>query len=715
MPEIGLTAVGDICLRTTDGEPPFLRARPALESGDLRFANLETVLAERGTKVRKAYLLHTDPSDADHLSTAGFDVVSVANNHALDLGPEGLAGTLDALRRRGIAAVGDPGSGSRITCLERNGLRVGFLGYCEEGLRWSWRPAGEADDAFDPVIRDVLAARDQCDVLVVSLHWGIEGALYPSPRQIRFARRLVDSGVHLVLGHHPHVLQGIERHGRGLIAYSLGNFQFPAGGARERQTLILRVRMSAAGVIGYDIVPARIGAGWTPNPLAGDEGSALREHVARISAPIREGRITEDWWLARVAGVHLTGNLEAWGRRIRRYGALEVPRLAKWCLAPFQRRCIYRVAVGLAVGNPSGVESRSALPPGPSSAANGAGHPPQINVVEERHPGGFERWTSARASSPFVTPSWLEAFRGRDRIPVYFRFVRGSETVGAIGGLLVRPRTRSLERVPLLRTLFFFSGPVVVRGDEVLISRCVERIRDHAAARGIPAVVCRSWDYPCRYSCDRRLFRTVSRVEYIVDLRGGPERLLARMRKNRRLSIRKASRGELTCGLHRRKELLSTLINLLERTRSMRQRKGYADYDYHYITYTSTELLGRLIDGGIARVACAEVKGEILAASLIVSQGRRAYAVLAGQSQRGSEIGAGDLLYYEVMRQLGNEGVETLSLGGNPVSGDEGLRFYKTSLGATPHTCTGVRSITPRARMVRALGYYYRRVHARFR
>jgi hypothetical protein len=335
--------------------------------------------------------------------------------------------------------------------------------------------------------------------------------------------------------------------------------------------------------------------------------------------------------------------------------------------------------------------------------------------VAESECGTYEEWIRSRSPSPFVTPDWLEAFRDRHRTPVYFRLLRGGETVAAIAGLLVRPRTRRLEETPALKALFTFGGPVVGDGDPTAISACLEELRSFAVGRGIPAVVCRSWDYPYRYSCDRQWFRTDTRVEYIVDLRGGPERQMARMGRTRRACIRRAARRGLRFRLHSGTEWIPVLIGLLEETRSVRRRKGYSDYDYHYITYTSTDLLARLLRRGVARIAGVDDGEKTLAACLVVNSASRAYAVLGGQCVKGYEAGAADLLYHHVIRRLGEEGVESLNLGGNPVSGDHGLRFYKTSLGATPHTCTGARSITPRARMIRALGNLYRRFHARIR
>ncbi len=99
------------------------------------------------------------------------------------------------------------------------------------------------------------------------------------------------------------------------------------------------------------------------------------------------------------------------------------------------------------------------------------------------------------------------------------------------------------------------------------------------------------------------------------------------------------------------------------------------------------------------------------AASLTVRQGSRAHVVLAGMSAEGYASGAGDLLHLTMMQKLQSEGVEALSLGGNPPSGDAGLRYYKASLGARPHTCTGGQVVSPAARLARLPGTLWRRIH----
>ena len=119
------------------------------------------------------------------------------------------------------------------------------------------------------IIKDILYARSISDIVAVSLHWGTENVFYPSPDQIKLARSFIDAGASLVLGHHPHVVQGVEIYKNGLIAYSLGNFQFeadPRKSIREetRQSIILSIHLNKNNVESYKMIPVKIDENLSP-------------------------------------------------------------------------------------------------------------------------------------------------------------------------------------------------------------------------------------------------------------------------------------------------------------------------------------------------------------------------------------------------------------------------------------------------------------------
>ena len=257
-----LAFVGDIILgkyvlndyaSLLDGDAdPFAAVRDLL-AADVLVGNLETPLVRAlpaRSPIHIGYRFGADATAAGALARAGFDAFSVANNHATDLLGDGLRETPDILRGLDIAAVGaarhadDPVA---LVTLERAGWKIGLLA----ATTYVNTSAGP-DDPKIPLYRTrdlprrllphLAGARDTHDLLIVLLHWGQEFTTDPDNFQRVTARRLLDGGADLVVGHHPHVLQGVERHAHGLVAYSLGNFLFANTDERSRHSGVLRVR-----------------------------------------------------------------------------------------------------------------------------------------------------------------------------------------------------------------------------------------------------------------------------------------------------------------------------------------------------------------------------------------------------------------------------------------------------------------------------------------
>lgn len=200
---------------------------------DLLIGNLESPL----TTVLEAQwgkcTLRGDPGWAGVLKEAGFNVLSLANNHLMDYGERGLLDTMEVLRDADIYFLGagkNRGEACAPLFLSVQGQRVAFLartqvivtspsfaGDARPGVAW-------LDEA--ETLSAIAVARARADIVVLLLHWGIENYSYPSPEQRRLARLFTEAGCSLILGHHPHVLQGVERVGKSLVSYSLGNFLF---------------------------------------------------------------------------------------------------------------------------------------------------------------------------------------------------------------------------------------------------------------------------------------------------------------------------------------------------------------------------------------------------------------------------------------------------------------------------------------------------------
>jgi poly-gamma-glutamate synthesis protein (capsule biosynthesis protein) len=275
---ITIAAVGDLMLGRTIGDRllaegpavPFEHVSGTLAAATVAVANLEGPIAATGTPASKGYTFLAPPEAIASLVFAGVDAVSLANNHSLDYGPEALAETIRLLDAAGIAHAGagsNAAEARRPAVIEVNGLRVAFLAYVEtpaEGdySRSSWEATATTPGVawLDPSYfgDDISAARQQAGFVVVLLHFGREFSPDPTAEQRAQARAAIDAGADLVLGAHPHLLQPVEEYSGGLIAYSLGNFVFDGFDGASNESAILLARLTARGVLDYELVPVDI-------------------------------------------------------------------------------------------------------------------------------------------------------------------------------------------------------------------------------------------------------------------------------------------------------------------------------------------------------------------------------------------------------------------------------------------------------------------------
>lgn len=310
---VTLDAVGDIMLGRSVARQiaehgsafPFEQVRPLLAGADVRFGNLELPLTERGAPAKKDYVFRAPPSSVAALTGAGFNILSMANNHALDYGAEGLMDTLAALDRAGIAAVGAGRTAEQAhtpALLTVKGIRIAFLAYTNTPNDSISGWVAEADEAEperpgvawgrpDAIRRDVAAAKARADVVIVSLHSGFEYTATPNGRQRELAKAAVDAGAALVLGGHPHVLQGVEFYKGAPIIYSLGNFVFDLDDDDRRQpgmpsvlTTIFRVTITPRGVTAVRFLPAVIDQQeGRPVPVSGAAAKPVLDRLYRLT------------------------------------------------------------------------------------------------------------------------------------------------------------------------------------------------------------------------------------------------------------------------------------------------------------------------------------------------------------------------------------------------------------------------------------------------
>ena len=218
-------------LAAHDPALPFRKIAPLLASADLAFVNLESPFSDKGPYHDEGLIFHAAPDMIAGLQLARIAVASTANNHARDDGPHGVEYTVNWLSSHGIAPLGSNLSAAKThrgVILKRNGIRFGFLGYTFDQQNGNWRDIDDRIAVTDATVmeQDVKRLKTRCDVVIVSMHNGTEYAPRENPAQIAFAHAAIDAGATLVIGHHPHVVQPVERYKGKLIFYSLGNFVF---------------------------------------------------------------------------------------------------------------------------------------------------------------------------------------------------------------------------------------------------------------------------------------------------------------------------------------------------------------------------------------------------------------------------------------------------------------------------------------------------------
>jgi poly-gamma-glutamate synthesis protein (capsule biosynthesis protein) len=205
---------------------------PLLRAADWTVLNMEGCISTRGAPMPKEYTFRAPPDLAAHLRLAGVSMVSLGNNHSMDYGATALLDTMDYLWQAGVWWAGagtNRASAAQPVYVDFGGLRV----------------AVATPDAVLPVLRE---ARANADALVVILHWGDEGTTHPNAKQRRIARQLADAGATLIVGHHPHVVQGYARVGTAHVFYSVGNFIHTPRSKRARQAVLLQATLDKSGV-----------------------------------------------------------------------------------------------------------------------------------------------------------------------------------------------------------------------------------------------------------------------------------------------------------------------------------------------------------------------------------------------------------------------------------------------------------------------------------
>ena len=261
----------------------FQNVKSIFEADDLTIVNMEGTLTEETTRQDKTYAFKGPAEYTQILTDGDVEAANLANNHSHDYGDKSNTDTIAALDAAGITNFGY----DRTAVMDVNGVKVGLVGTYE---------LAEGMGCEDEMISNIKAVEDQgAQIVIVSFHWGIERENYPTENQVNLAHSAIDNGADLVLGHHPHVLEGIEVYNGKNIVYSLGNFCFGGNSnPSDKDTMIFQQTFTVQnGELVEDnvtnIIPCSISSdssynNYQPTPLEGDEADRVKGRIEEYSS-----------------------------------------------------------------------------------------------------------------------------------------------------------------------------------------------------------------------------------------------------------------------------------------------------------------------------------------------------------------------------------------------------------------------------------------------
>lgn len=297
MNRVRLTAVGDIALsdhpllyghgvksQLNRGENIFESVRDILRDSDITLGNLECPLSNvnMGDNLTEK-TFRGEPRFCEILKDAGFSILTIANNHMMHHGEEVFKDTIEHLLNNHIKPIG----GSLDTnytyyIQEIDGIRLCVIGYSIIKERHSTKPLYFYDNT-EALIKLVEEVNQKVDYIILSIHWGEEDLDRPTKEIIDLSRMLCDRGVSVILGHHPHVLQAIEKYRGSIIFFSLGNFVFDCIWDKKYRNSVIAKLIFTKKSIDYELIPINISKSYRPEPVVGRRKKSIIDYISKIS------------------------------------------------------------------------------------------------------------------------------------------------------------------------------------------------------------------------------------------------------------------------------------------------------------------------------------------------------------------------------------------------------------------------------------------------
>ncbi len=263
----------------------FDKISPLLRRECINVGNLECAFAKEKTNPYNSfspYLVYS-PEYIKCLQDADFHVLNMANNHTMQYGSDIFNHTEKLLIENGIRPIGTINNPYNI--LDVQGIRFAFLGYSMRPNQFKHKDIQYIEGERKKILANIKSIK-KCDHVIVLFHWGDENVDYPGIDQKHLAHELIDTGAKLIIGHHPHILQGIEEYKEGVVAYSLGNFVFDKPQKLQRQSVILQATFSKDKLEKINLIPIHINNNYQPEVASGRNKKEIENSILRLNKKI---------------------------------------------------------------------------------------------------------------------------------------------------------------------------------------------------------------------------------------------------------------------------------------------------------------------------------------------------------------------------------------------------------------------------------------------
>lgn len=336
--KITINFTGDSLINSKNGECDFIYdLEEIFKEADLNVINLETVVSNRiDYESKKEVNIKCNSDRLNILDKYNIGIVNIANNHIYDYGESGVRDTIKNLKKYGVNFVGR--KKDNVVIKEIKGVKIAFIGVYQKKINQG--SINEVDYVNKTLFKNISKVKESVDILILNIHWGIEFSKLPQPKQRKLGKRLVDSGVDLVIGHHPHIIQGKEVYKGKNIYYSLGNFNFFKT-TREFETddnfgIIVKCEIDPISKkIKTSEVPIEINQNWIPKQGSKNITKLFKKRTESIKS------MTYLDFYEDVEEIYFKNNYHAWENRIQKYGNKQIIFMIIWTIAkPFNYMCL---------------------------------------------------------------------------------------------------------------------------------------------------------------------------------------------------------------------------------------------------------------------------------------------------------------------------------------------------------------------------------------